>query len=88
MEKTLLYQMLAKSAIPFLDVQFHIETLYEFPENEWFSPSNKGSQAYGICSHLSDMYLLQIRRTPIWQDGSFRGMNVEFRYSKDLNYRN
>lgn len=86
MENTLIYQTLLKNSIPFLYVEFHIQTIFSFPENEWFSPTNSDGEHYRICSHLADMYLLRVRRTPIWTEGSFRGMKVEFMYNKELQY--
>lgn len=75
----------AKRVLPeYIDVDYHIEILNTFPEGEWFAPTNKNDEAFTVCALLEDSGLIELKRQPIWHDGSRRGCRVFFRYKHDL----
>lgn len=86
MKDTLIYQTLYKAMSHVLDIEYYTETLFSFPENEWFYPTNGNGNEYAICDFMHSINLIEQKRTPIWVNGSLRGVKVAFRYNKQMNY--
>lgn len=77
----------AKRVFPeYIDREYHLEILNTFPEGEWFQPINKDNEAFTICALMEEFGLIELKRQPIWHDGSRRGNRIFFRYKHDLNY--
>lgn len=62
------------------------ETLKKFPHDEWFTPVNKDGNDYSICDDLHYFHVISKKISPLWHNGSFKGINAQFRYKHDLNY--
>lgn len=87
MEKLLIYQAFVKRCPEGWDANWFIGTLLDYEENEWFTPTNNNSSDYDICDQLASIDLIEKVRVPKWSDeGRFRGVQVQFRYKKDLQY--
>jgi len=69
------------------DIDFIAETLARFAENTWVLPTNLGDQCYDVFSNLQQLHLLCFMRTPIINNGSFRGYRCFFLYRHDLDYK-
>jgi len=68
------------------DREHYMDALFKYPENEWFLPTNKDGDDYSICNQLQSVHLICVRHTPIWNNGSFKGMRFEFKYNRNLEY--
>ncbi len=82
----ILKRALEKISFPGMDIDFYMERVSTFPKNEWFMPNNSENNDYSICAHLFEMYLIERKTTPIWFNGSFRGLDHTFRINEDLKY--
>lgn len=83
---TKLQEALEKLASPWMDIEYSLNILFKYQENDWIYPTNKDDEAYQVCKLLSDLNLVESKKTPLWDNGSFKGLRVEFRYNKDLKY--
>lgn len=70
-----------------IDADFYIEVLSSFKENTWFQATNKQREEYSICEMLHSAGIIQQMKTPVWQNGSFTGFKVWFRYNVHLQYQ-
>lgn len=89
MKDTQIYRQLVHKGIGYIDPEFYLtKTLFKFPENEYFEPTNRSEQAYDICQLLADLHLIVKRVTPIYnrETGGYRGDKVSFMYNKNLLY--
>ncbi len=68
------------------DIDLLIIRLFAFPENQWFSPTNKQNEEYTICKVLADAGLIVAKQVPDWSSASFHGFKISFLYNKDLIY--
>lgn len=87
MKDTIIYTTARKQLLLAEDAKHYLSVLFQFPEGEWFTPTNKHDEAYTICKDLADVHLLSVKRVPIWRNGSFHGIAIYFLYHKDLNYQ-
>lgn len=87
MEQTNIY-IAAKKIFPEnFDIDHYLGVLFEYEEGAWVHPSNKENDAYSICEQLGQVHLISMRRTPVWNNGSFQGVRTDIMYLKDLNYK-
>lgn len=86
MEETKLYQAAKKLFPDNYDVNYYVESLYKFPEGEWFEPTNREGEDFTMCRELADIHLVQLKITPNWVNDSFRGVRTQIMYKKDLKY--
>lgn len=68
------------------DAEYIFGLITEFPEGEWFTPTNANNQTYEICMFLYDCHLIEQRAKPMWGGGGYRGNIRAFRYKLDLKY--
>lgn len=72
--------------LPGLDAEYYFERLALYPAGEWFAPRNGDHQDFQICIDLHQSHLIEKATIPLWQDGSFKGHEIFFRYQLDLKY--
>lgn len=51
--------------------------------DKWFTPE---SDDFSLCRQLADYNLLAVKRTPRWENGSFKGMITEYKYNPEMKY--
>lgn len=76
----------AKKLLSDGSVNHYMEHLAAFPEGQWFAPSNQQGDHFSVCQTMADFGLIAMRKKPIWQNGSFKGLRIEFLYLNSLNY--
>lgn len=87
MKTTEIYYGAARYLPANADVEYHIETLFKFPENTWFSPNNISPEdAYTICNTLAILNLVAKMVIPLFRNNVFQGTQTIFLYRKDLDY--
>jgi hypothetical protein len=89
-EESALY-LAAKRQMPNYDIDYYLEILFTFPEEEWFTPTNGDEKtqnsAYTICHQLYHANLICAKYVPLWGNGSYKGQSIAFYYSKKMDYK-
>ena len=66
---------------------FYFFGITAHPPNTWITPTNKDSQDYFIFNvAFNEANAVICKRSPVWQNGSFKGHRIEFRYNLNLDY--
>lgn len=62
-----------------VDVEYWMFHFKKFSDNDWFEPNNKNDESFTIANHMHDFGLLEMKRIPKWNNGSFQGFKIQFK---------
>ena len=85
---TKLYQSSIKVFPDYFDMEHYCSVLFQYKENEWFSPNNLNDESFTICKELNALGLIARKEVPDHSAGMYRGMTIKFFYNKNLDYKN
>jgi hypothetical protein len=71
---------------PHYDVEYYLEVLRQYPEDEWFTPNNQNDPSFDVCRQLAYINVIAVTECPIWVENSFRGVRYKFKYNEQMDY--
>lgn len=62
-----------------VDVTHFMRHYKHFDNDDWFAPNNNIEEDFTVAEYMHQLGLLEKKRIPIWNNGSFNGFKILFK---------